>query len=181
LISESILQGARVRLRPPQERDLPDFIRWFNDPEVRYWLAMSDSPELTMEKEREWFEGLRADRARVVWCIEAEGKAIGTLGLHEIDETQGRATLGISIGEKECWGRGYGRDAIRQALAYGFGELELRRIDLNTDEDNERGVRCYEACGFQREGLLRAYRVRLGEPVNGLVMSVLREEFEGQP
>jgi len=181
LISESILAGERVRLRPPGEEDLALFVRWFNDPEVRYWLAMSDAPELTMEKEREWFEGLRADPDRVVWCIEAEGRPIGTLGLHEIDETLGRATLGISIGEKDYWGRGYGREAIRQALAYGFGELELRRIELNADEDNARAIRCYERCGFQREGLLRAYRLRNGQAVNGLVMSVLREEFEGQP
>jgi RimJ/RimL family protein N-acetyltransferase len=159
---------------------LPSFVRWFNDPEVRYWLTISDSPDLTMEKEWEWFEGLRADTARVVWCIEAEGKPVGTLGLHEIDETHGRATLGIAIGEKEYWGRGYGREAIGRALAYGFGELELRRIDLNVDQDNERGIRCYEACGFQREGLLRAYRLRRGRPVSGVVMSVLREEFEGQ-
>jgi RimJ/RimL family protein N-acetyltransferase len=170
-----------VRLRPPQEQDLADFVRWFNDPDVRYWLAMSDGPELTMEKEREWFEEMRADPAAVVWCIEVEGRSIGNLGLHQIDETQGRATLGISIGEKEYWSRGHGREAIQQALAYGFGELELRRIDLNVDEDNARGIRCYESCGFQREGLLRAYRLRQGEPVNGLVMSVLREEFEGQP
>lgn len=181
MISESILQGARVRLRPPQERDLPLFVRWFNDPEVRYWLAMSDGPEMTLEQEREWYEEMRGDPGRVVWCIETEeGTPIGNVGLHAIDETHKRATLGISIGEKAYWSRGYGREAIRQALAFGFGELELRRIDLNVDEDNARGIRCYEACGFQREGLLRSYRLRNGQPINGLVMSVLREEFEGQ-
>jgi RimJ/RimL family protein N-acetyltransferase len=181
LISESILQGARVRLRPPEERDLPLFVRWFNDPEVRYWLTMSDGPELTLEQEREWYDEMRSDEARVVWSIEAEdGQPIGNLGLHAVDEANGRATLGIALGEREYWGRGYGREAIRQALAYGFGELGLRRIDLNADEDNLRAIRCYEACGFQREGLMRAYRLRHGEPVSALLMSVLREEFEGQ-
>ena len=84
-----------MRLRPPQEDDLPTFVSWFNDPDVRYWLSMSEGPDLTLEAEREWYEEMRADPARVVWCMEtAEGQPIGNLGLHAIDEEQGRATLG---------------------------------------------------------------------------------------
>ncbi len=178
MISECVLEGKRLRLRPPGEADLPLFVRWFNDPEVRRWLAMSDAAELTLEGEREWYEEMRGDASRVVWCIEVEdGRAIGNLGLHAIDEANGRATLGIAIGEKGYWGRGYGREAIGEVLRYGFGELGLRRIDLDVDEDNERGVRCYENCGFVREGLLRAYRLREGRPVNAVAMSVLREEW----
>jgi RimJ/RimL family protein N-acetyltransferase len=179
LISESILAGEGVRLRPPGEEDLALFVRWFNDPEVRYWLAMSDGPELTLESEREWYDEMREDPSRVVWCIETgEGQPIGNLGLHAIDERQGRATLGISIGEKEYWGRGYGTAAIRQVLRYSFEELGMRRVDLQVDEDNVRAVHCYEKCGFVREGLLRAHRLRQGQPVNMLVMGVLREEFK---
>ena len=122
---------------------------------------------------------MRADPWRLVWCIETEdGQPIGNLGLHAIDETHGRATLGIAIGEKDHWGRGYGTDAIRQVLGYAFRELGLRRVDLHVDEDNVRGIRCYEKCGFVREGLLRGHRLRLGEPVNCVVMAVLREDWE---
>jgi len=179
LISESILQGKRVRLRPVAELDLPLFVRWLNDHEVRYWLSMADGPGLTLESEREWFDEMRADPATVAWCIETEdGLPIGNLGLHAIDEAHGRATLGIFIGEKAYWGRGYGTEAIRQVLSYGFREMDLRRIALGTDEDNARGIRCYEKCGFVREGLLRAHRLRGGEPVNAVAMAVLREEWE---
>ncbi len=171
-----------MRLRPVEEGDLSLFLRWFNDPDVRYWLAMSHASELTMESEREWYEEMRGDPARVVWCIETrEGQPIGNLGLHAIDEGQGRATLGISIGEKEQWSRGYGTEALRGALRYGFDEMGLRRVDLQVDEDNLRGIRCYEKCGFVREGVLRAHRIRKGQPVNAVVMSILREEFEAQP
>ena len=179
MISESILQGKRVRLRPIEELDLPLFIRWLNDPDVRYWLSMADGPEFTLESEQEWYEEMRADPWRLVWCIETEdGQPIGNLGLHGIEETHGRATLGIAIGEKDFWGRGYGTEAIRQVLRYAFTELGLRRITLGTDEDNARGIRCYEKCGFVREGLLRGHRLRHGEPVNEVVMAVLREEWE---
>jgi RimJ/RimL family protein N-acetyltransferase len=171
-----------VRLRPPAERDLPLFVRWFNDPEVGYWLAISEGPEITLESERKWYDEMRADAAQVVWCIETEeGRPIGNLGLHSIDETHGRATMGISICEKDLWGRGYGTEAVRQVLRYAFAELGLRRVDLQVDEDNLRAIRCYDKCGFAREGLLRAYRLRRGQPVDGVVMGVLREDWEAQP
>ena len=174
------MQGERVRLRPVEEGDLPLFLRWLNDPDVSYWL--SDRPELSLEAEREWYDEMRGDPARLVWCIETEeGRPIGNLGFQAIDETHGRATLGIVIGEKGRWGRGYGTEAIRQALRYGFQELGLRRVDLEVDEDNHRGIRCYEKCGFVREGLLRAHRLRRGQPVNAVVMAVLLGEFERQP
>ncbi len=182
MISECILEGEKVRLRPVEERDLPLFVRWLNDPDVRYWLAISEGPELTMESEREWYEEMRADAEGVVWSIETvEGQPIGSLDLRDIDETNRRAGLGIVIGEKDHWSEGHGTDAIRRVLRYAFEELELRLVELHTDEDNLRAIRCYEKCGFVREGLLRAHRLRRGQPVNAVPMSVLREEFEVQP
>jgi RimJ/RimL family protein N-acetyltransferase len=149
---------------------------------VSYWLSLSEGPELTLESEREWYKEMRADPAQVVWCIEKEdGQPIGNMGLHSIDETDGRATLGISICEKGFWGRGYGTEAIRRVLRYAFSELGLRRVSLGADEDNVRAIRCYEKCGFVREGLLRAYRVRRGHLVGSLAMAILREDWETQP
>jgi len=52
-------------------------------------------------------------------------------------------------------------------------------VDLTTDADNLRGIRCFQKCGFVREGLLRAHRLRRGQPVNAVTMAVLREEWEG--
>jgi RimJ/RimL family protein N-acetyltransferase len=168
-----------VRLRPVAEGDLPLFVRWFNDPEVRHWLSMSDAPEFTLESEEEWYDEMRADPTRVIWCIETEdGQPIGNLGLHAIDEAHGRATFGISIGEKAFWSCGYGTEALREVLRYAFEEMGLRRVVLEVDEDNARGIRCYEKCGFVREGLLRGHRLRGGQPVNDIVMAVLREEWE---
>jgi RimJ/RimL family protein N-acetyltransferase len=179
VISESILLGENVRLRPLAEADLPLFVGWFADPDVRYWLAaMSEAPELTLEAERDWYGEMRGDDSRVVWCIEVPNHGpIGNLGLHQIDLTHGRAELGIVIGEKDQWSRGYGSEAIGHVLGYAFEEMGLRRVELLADEDNARGIRCYEKCGFAREGLLRAYRLRLGEPVDGVIMAVLRDEW----
>ncbi len=178
MTDERVLQGDKVRLRAREERDLPLFVRWYSDPDVRHWLHLSDRPDVTLESERERFEKARDDPALVVWVIETlDGRPIGNVGLQGIDRHHGRAELGISIGEKEYWGRGYGTDAIRQVLGYAFAELGLRRLWLITDEDNERGIRCYEKCGFVREGLLRNHRLRHSQPLNMIIMGALRQEW----
>jgi RimJ/RimL family protein N-acetyltransferase len=174
-----VLEGEEVRLRPVEEGDLPHFVTWLEDMDVRRWLAMSEMPPPTLESEHEWYQERKQDPSCVIWCIESEeGLPIGDVGLGLIDKTHKRAELGIFIGDKTFWGRGLGPDAIHRVLRYAFEELTLRRVQLHVDEDNLRGIRCYEKCGFVREGLLRDHRLREEQPVNEVVMAVLRDEFQ---
>jgi RimJ/RimL family protein N-acetyltransferase len=88
-----------------------------------------------------------------------------------------RATLGIMIGDKACWSRGFGTDAILTVLRYGFEELNLNRVDLTCDERNGRGIACYRKCGFAEEGRMRQHRFSKGRYWDTLVMAVLADEF----
>src|SRR6266508_5906151 len=69
---------------------------------------------------------------------------------------------------------------IRAVLRHAFEEMGLRRIDLHTDADNARGIRCHEKCGFVREGVMRERRLRYGTPLDMVVMGVLSHEW-GRP
>jgi RimJ/RimL family protein N-acetyltransferase len=176
MISESILEGEKVRLRPVNERDLPMFVQWLQDEEVRRWLAMVTEPP-TMQEEMDWYDRRRADPDSVMWSIETvEGRLVGTTELRLTPEHK-RAELGIAIQDKTMWNKGLGTDAVRLVLEYGFNDLELHRIELTTDEDNLRGRRCYEKCGFAEEGLLRDHRFVGGKFGNTVFMSVLRDEW----
>ena len=176
MISESILEGQRLRLRPVQPGDLPKFAEWLADPEVRRWLAaLPEAP--TLQDEIEWYEDSRANPDNVVWSIEIlEGQLIGTTELR-VSPHNRRAELGIAIQDKTQWNQGYGTETIGLLLEYGFEELDLNRIDLTVDEQNARGRRCYEKCGFVEEGLLREHRFVEDEFGNTVVMAVLRKEW----
>ncbi len=182
MIRECVLEGEVVRLRPFGDDDVPRMVDWFTDPDVLHWLHLSeDPPELigSVDAHRERWERIRDDPSQLSWCIETkDGRPIGDIGLLAIHPTHHRAELGITVGEKEYWNRGYGADAIRTLLRHAFGEMGLRRVQLITDEDNARGIRCYEKSGFVREGLLRAHRLRYGRPLNMVIMGVLKEEWE---
>lgn len=95
-----------------------------------------------------------------------------------IDWKNRNAELGITIGEKAYWGQGYGTDAIRTLLDLAFREMNLHRIFLRVDEDNARGIRCYEKVGFRQEGTLRDATFKEGTYQSQHVMSILKSEFE---
>jgi RimJ/RimL family protein N-acetyltransferase len=178
VISESIIQGARVRLRPLAEPDLRTCVEWMHDREVTRWLASVGDPP-TLADEQEWYDRRRADPDSVMWAIETEeGRLIGNVELR-LTPSARRAEMGIVIGDKSAWDKGYGTNTVRMVLRYAFEELELNRVDLTTDEENHRAIRCYEKCGFMREGLLRQHRFVDGEFGNTLAMAVLREEWLG--
>lgn len=170
------LQGTRVRLRPLREEDVAPLTAWFNDPDVRYWLHHSEREDATEADFREVYMR-RGDSTVLALAIEAEGEQlIGVTRLIGIDRTHGRAELTIVIGDRSAWGCGYGTEAMRLLLRHAFEEMGLRRVELITDADNARAIRAYEKCGFVREGVLRQHRLRHGEPLDMVVMGVLREQ-----
>ena len=78
------------------------------------------------------------------------------------------------IGGKDCWGRGYGTDAIRALLRFAFREMNLNRVWLTTGENNPRALACYRKCGFREEGRLRQDRYLEGRYWDTILMGILR-------
>ena len=107
----------------------------------------------------------------------AEDRPIGFLNLFALNWTHGDTWLGIGLGDREYWGKGYGTDAVRVTLRYAFTELNLRRVTLGVFAYNPRAIKSYEKVGFIVEGRLRQYIVRDGQRNDMIVMGVLRDEW----
>jgi RimJ/RimL family protein N-acetyltransferase len=170
-----------VTLRAVTRGDLPRLLSFANDLEVE--LAGGGDPptprileRLEKDFEREVSE---PPRDKTNFAIEADGKCIGTCGLFNIHRTAGHAELGIGIGDKEYWGRGYGREAVGLLLDYAFRLRNLRRVWLEVHSANERAIRAYRSCGFVEEGRMREHVWLGGRYVDNVIMGVLREEREG--
>lgn len=171
-----MIDGEKTRLRAIEREDIPHFVEWLNDPEVAYYLGRL--PLLSRADEEHWFEEtVRDERHRILAIDTLEGVHIGSIGLHNLDWRNSSAELGIMIGDKNYWSKGYGRDAIRSLLRFGFGELNLHRIFLRVYDFNPRAIRCYENVGFKHEGVFREAVYINGGYQNELVMGLLRDEF----
>jgi RimJ/RimL family protein N-acetyltransferase len=90
----------------------------------------------------------------------------------------GTAVLGISVGRKSDWGRGYGTDASKVTIRYGFQELNLHRIWLDVFGYNDRAQDLYRRLGFTEEGRLREHMARDGRRHDVILMGLLRPEWE---
>jgi ribosomal-protein-alanine N-acetyltransferase len=177
------LRGELVYLRPAERDDIELFVRWFSDAETTRYLAAPAPFSKAMEER--WFESMVEGQGKkgyhFVICLLADDRPIGTAGFHHVNQEDGHATFGISIGEKAEWSKGYGTDALRTICDFGFGQLRLERIELDVYEPNRRAQRSYEKAGFVTEGMLRHAHFSDGEFHDVLRMSLLREEWEAQP
>jgi diamine N-acetyltransferase len=176
-----MITGEGLRLRAIERSDLPLTLKWFNDPEVTYGL-LTYLP-LSTEDEEHWFdEMMKTPPEQHPLMIEVrEGEnwlPIGDCGFHNLDYRCRLAEVGIAIGEKAYWNKGYGTEAMRLLVEHGFGTLNLNRIFLNVYATNLGAIRSYEKVGFIHEGRLRQDMYKNGVYVDILVMSILRSEWE---
>ncbi|MEA3339654.1 MAG: GNAT family protein [Chloroflexota bacterium] len=175
-----MITGKKVRLRSIERDDLPRFVEWFGDPEVRRHLLVY--VPFSLAQEEHWFESLQGRLERqesVVLAIEtSDGVHIGNIGLDSINWKDRNTELGIVIGEKAYWGQGYGGDAIHTMLGLAFHEMNLHRVFLRVDADNTRGIHCYEKAGFRKEGISREAVFKEGVYQDQHVMSILQSEFK---
>ncbi|RME88009.1 MAG: N-acetyltransferase [Anaerolineae bacterium] len=178
-----MIYGERVRLRAVEREDLPHFVRWLNDPEVQRGLTLYRP--LSLAEEEQWFENLaqqpRDERPLAIEIREGEEwRLVGNSSLMHIDWRNRSAEVGLFIGEKRYWDRGYGSEVLRLWLRYAFETLNLNRVYLHVHANNRRAVHVYEKVGFVLEGRLRQAVYQDGEYHDVLVMSVLRSEWKSE-
>jgi RimJ/RimL family protein N-acetyltransferase len=172
-----MIRGEKVRLRALDEDDLELWWRWCNDWEVGRWM-INRYPSPKSDERDDIREMMKSEPDHKVFAIEThEGDLIGGCDLTHISWEDRRAQLGLAIGEKGYWGKGYGTDATWTLVRFGFEEMNLNRVQLFVYADNVRAIRCYEKLGFVHEGVLRCNVYRDGEYIDAVAMSMLREEY----
>lgn len=154
-----LLRGERVLLRPPQQSDIDDRLRYPIDPieEDLYgggWRRKWKGQRFHTREHLAAQMDLPIPPGHVSWCVEHQSRAVGACGLR-VDDGNHRAWYSIGIFASELRGQGLGREITRLVASWGFETLGLHRIELEVLTSNERAIKCYEAVGFQREGVRR--------------------------
>ena len=171
------LAGEKVAIGPMRKEYVPLYERWLTDFEVTRTLLFIRP--MTREAEEAWYEsGQKRENTVFFTIFLRDGLCpIGNAGLHDIDHKDGTAEFGILIGEKDCWGHGYGSEATRLVLDYGFNVLALHNIMLRVYAFHERGLRCYRRAGFREIGRRREARRLAGQMFDVVMMDCLAREF----
>jgi RimJ/RimL family protein N-acetyltransferase len=181
----TFLESERLWFRAPEKSDVAFYMQALQDPRVRRNLLIGRYP-FNEAGELAWLERHSEPPAidgktDVVMAFGLKGsdQPLGTTGLHRISMLHRNAEWGVFVGRPEDWGKGFGREVARTTLRYAFDTLNLHRVYLRVNADNERGLRSYKAAGFVREGVQRAHIFVEGKYVDLVLMGVLRDEWQG--
>lgn len=178
---KDLFTGTLVRLTAVNAEEVSKSIaHWGRDSEYKRLLD-SDPPRLFSAKAtREWLEKQLEEEPDTYWfsirTLE-DDRLLGEIDLSVTSWGSRDAFVGIGIGEREFWGKGYGTDAMHLILRFAFTELNLRRVTLNVFAFNERAVKAYEKVGFHMEGRQRQAMQREGRRWDILYMGILQEEW----
>ena len=173
-----MLTGERVRLRQLTQDDAEAHWRWNHDDEVMRWF--STAFPIPLAKFTEGYAERRVmSYENAAFGIEtlADERLIGLVMLGDTSHENGDAELDIYIGEKDCWGRGYGTDALRLMCRFGFDRMGLRRIHLWVADENLGAIGAYKKVGFVEEGRARKTFRSKGVWHDMVLMGLLEDEL----
>lgn len=169
----ALIEGRAIKLRPILREDLEQLRKWDEDEEIIHYSGK----KFLGESSEDWLRRYLGNTRNRALAIETrDGRFIGDIELEEINWRAGMAELRICIGDKECWDRGFGTDAVVTLLRFAFGTLKLNAIYLRVYSTNLRAIKCYQKCGFSKEGLLKVGRRQPGEG-DIVLMTISRERF----
>jgi len=173
-----VLKGEKVTLRPPVDGDAAKFVEWFADREVTRFLATSFP--MSLQQEEDFFKRIGESKTDVWWALEAEGRTIGATGIHRIDWISGNAVTGTVIGDKSCWRKGYGSEAMALRTEYAFRQLNLHKLKSGAFDENEPSKRALQKAGYRQVGVWREDFWRDGKWHDHWEAEVLRSDWEKQ-
>lgn len=173
-----VLRGDRVILRPARDSDIDDRLAHPIDPEEEdaYGSTWRREWDGSRYHTREHLEGSAAPRPpHYQWAVEHDGRCVGSAGLR-VNVDQHRATYSVGLFGAALRGRGLGKEITRLVLDWAFGPLGAHRVQLEVLDGNDRAIRCYEACGFRREGVRREAELYPDGWKDFILMAILQAE-----
>jgi RimJ/RimL family protein N-acetyltransferase len=172
------LVGELVELRRHERADYDLYGEWYGDREIWRLTSWASEP-LSGPAVRRLFEDRELSSTEDSFAIHTKngGEPFGIISLMNISEANASADLSVIVADHDYRGRGYGSDAIRTILRYGFEELGLHRVGLSVFEFNGPAIAAYEKLGFREEGRLRDVLERDGSRHDAILMGILAREW----
>src|SRR5205085_7864697 len=182
LLTATVIRGRRVTLRHSSEgfseEEIAKRYRWSLDQELQYWSGSIPSASTLARFRNDIIASThQVDPRRDQFAVlDERGVLIGMISYYNWTPERGTAELGIYIGERQLWDKGYGTEALRTLLDHLFQTTSLHAMYLNTYATNERARASYQKVGFETVGTTRKYSSRIGYYVD-VQMRLTREDF----
>lgn len=170
--------GDKVLLRAYKKDDIELATNFINDKEIKKFLVTDIPFPMTYWEEENWVKSQNSNNnGEYNFAIEdiESKKYIGGCGINKINWLSRVATVGIMIGDKDYWGKGFGTDAMKVLIDFIFNHMNINKIRLGVFSFNKRAIKSYEKCGFKVEGVLKNETFKNGKYYDEIIMSIFNE------
>lgn len=175
------LVGSKFSLIPFKEEHISDtYIGWLNNPEINQFLEVRLVRQ-TYETVLAYVRSFYGDTEKYMWGIYPNGvnEMVGTATLYDINRHHGRGVVGLMIGEKDYWGKGYGTETIKLIVDYAFRILNLHKVTAGAVANNQGSVKAFQKAGFEIEGTLKSHFFYNGAYYDSLIMGRVNKDTSG--
>lgn len=173
------LKGNKIYLKKLDKEYMEEYWEAFDNSSLESNIFTGTTQVFNKSNIEGYLENISMDSSRVDFLIfeKESNKIVGEVVISDIYSNNRSAGIRIAIYRKEDFNKGYGSEALILALGYGFGMLNLHRIELEVFPFNERGIHVYEKIGFKREGIKRDGAFYYNKYYDLITMSILEDEF----
>ncbi len=171
------IEGEQVYLSPMNMDDILTNVKWMNDFNITDKIA-SSTKQITIETETNWLDKtLKSGDYEFAIIRKSDDKLIGNCGFSDIKWIHQSAEVGIFIGEIENRSKGYGSEALKLLISYGFNYLNFNNIMLKVFSFNDHAINVYKKVGFNEFGRRKKSYYLKGKWYDDIYMEILREDF----
>ena len=168
------MEGEKVYLSPINLDDYELYVKWLNNPNITQYLDINDSL-ITLSKEKELLDNIGNEEFTFAIIKKEDDTLLGNVGVTKIDYKNGKAELGIFIGEEDNLSKGYGSEAIKLIINFAFNEIRLHNIMLTVFSNNARAIKAYTKCGFVEYGRRHEAIFHNGEYLDLIYMEIINK------
>ena len=171
------LEGERIYLREVRLSDVnANYHRWMNDPEIIRYLESRFSAN-SMDAIKDFVDKMLKDRDNIFMAIILKDgdRHIGNIKIGPINRIHLFADVGLMIGERDCWGKGYATEALRLVADYAFKTLKLHKLTAGCYDVNKGSEKAFKKAGFVVEGIRKKHRYCDGIYVDSIILGLLND------
>lgn len=171
------IKGKRIYLSPVSLEDAEIYTKWLNDTNISDGLG-STHKVVSLEGEKEWLSNVLKKGDYTFAIIKRdENTLLGNASIMDVNPVCRIGTLGIFIGEQKERNKGYGAEALKLLLDYGFNILNLNNINLAVFSFNKNAIACYKKIGFKEYGVRHECYFLNGKYYDEILMEILRKDY----
>ncbi len=172
--SNLFIEGEHVYLREIQISDVnKKYCNWMNDTEITQYLE-SRFEKWSIKKLKDYVGKILKNPDYVFFAIisKDENKHIGNIKIGPINRIHKFADVGIVIGEKSFWGKGYATEAIKLVVSYAFNTLNLHKLTAGAYANNIGSIKAFQKAGFLVEGRRKKHFSSDGNYIDGILLGI---------